>query len=219
MIDSYGGILGQVNRSIGAMSGKNKKSGLISSFIADSAYSTDVFNYMYERRDKYKEKFLNNPTPESAAMYEKYAMGASMITKSNKLIKEMSEDEQKAAKQKLLDTVKEYREESKQTDKQIAQSLGSDLSKEYLITSMPEPQLSRKNKLSGKNEKSDLTFDEYNQYLKDYLSALNTERQKQLKSETYKAATTDEKVKFLKDANERAKETAKKKYFSSKQKN
>lgn len=219
LIDSYGGILGQVNRSIGAMSGKNKKSGLTSSFIADSTYSTDVFNYMYERRDKYKEKFLNKPTPESAAMYEKYAMGASMITKSNKLIKEMPEDEQKAAKQKLLDTVKDYREESKQTDKQIAQSLGSDLSKEYLITSMPEPQLSRKNKLSGKNEKSDLTFDEYNQYLKDYLSALNTERQKQLKSETYKAATTDEKVKFLKDANERAKETAKNKYFSSKQKN
>ena len=83
LIDNYTGIIGKLNRSVTA-DGFNPSNLYGTSFSADSAYSTDVFNKVYERRDKMFKKYQNNPTPQNACMYEKYASKATYITQANK---------------------------------------------------------------------------------------------------------------------------------------
>ena len=65
-----------------------------------------VSNRVYEQRDKMQKKYQNEPTPQNACLYEKYATKAAYITQANKAIKRLSEDEQRTARKELITDIK-----------------------------------------------------------------------------------------------------------------
>ena len=69
--------------------------------------------------DKQKEKFLNNSTPQNACLYEKYAITASYITKSNRIIKPLPAEEQRETRKKLIDDIKNMNMSVSGIDKSI----------------------------------------------------------------------------------------------------
>lgn len=208
IIDNYGGVFGKINRSIGAKDSKqiDKSLGFKNTFITDSAYSTDTFNYMYDRRDKAEEKFKNDPTPENAALYQSYATGCSLITNSRKLIYDMPEDKQKAAQNKLIDTVKQYRKEHSKGDALIAKSFGKGLRYDSRGTDLPDNEISYKS--NGKTVKQGLTFDQYMTFVKDYMNIADTKQKEVIRTDEYKKSDYDTKQKKLSKARSEAKKKA-----------
>ena len=164
LIDTYGGVFGKINRSVGVKdkSKIDKTLGFKNTFITDSTYSTDTFNYMYDRRDKAAEKFKSKPTPENAALYQNYAIGCSLISKSRSLIYDLPQDEQKEAQDKLIDTIKEYRSSYAKNDAAIARSFGKKLKYSEKGTTMPDSEISYKS--NGKTVKKELDFYQYLNY-------------------------------------------------------
>lgn len=223
IIDSYAGILGKLNRAFDTMDSSqiDPTAGLKSTFTADSVYSTDAFNKVYEHRDKQKEKFLNNSTPQNACLYEKYASTASYITKSNRIIKSLPAEEQREARQKLIDDVKNMDMSVSDTDKSIAKSFGGDVDDSYCITTMPKEEISYTK--NGKNYSYTLTYDEYRDYVNDYMEEVKKQREKVVSKSKYLSASDNEKIDMLKEANTEAaknvKEDYKKKLKSKFQKN
>ncbi len=208
IIDNYGGVFGKINRSIGAKDSKqiDKSLGFKNTFITDSTYSTDTFNYMYDRRDKAEEKFKNDPTPENAALYQSYATGCSLITNSRKLIYDMPEDKQKAAQNKLIDTVKQYRKEHSKGDALIAKSFGKGLRYDSKGTDLPDNEISYKS--NGKTVKQGLTFDQYMTFVKDYMNIADTKQKEVIRTDEYKKSDYDTKQKKLSKARSEAKKKA-----------
>ena len=208
IIDNYGGVFGKINRSIGAKDSKqiDKSLGFKNTFITDSAYSTDTFNYMYDRRDEAEEKFKNDPTPENAALYQSYATGCSLITNSRKLIYDMPEDKQKAAQNKLIDTVKQYRKEHSKGDALIAKSFGKGLRYDSKGTDLPDNEISYKS--NGKTVKQGLTFDQYMTFVKDYMNIADTQQKEVIRTDEYKKSDYDTKQKKLSKARSEAKKKA-----------
>ena len=208
IIDNYGGVFGKINRSIGAKDSKqiDKSLGFKNTFITDSTYSTDTFNYMYDRRDKAEEKFKNDPTPENAALYQSYATGCSLITNSRKLIYDMPEDKQKAAQNKLIDTVKQYRKEHSKGDALIAKSFGKRLRYDSKGTDLPDNEISYKS--NGKTVKQGLTFDQYMTFVKDYMNIADTKQKEVIRTDEYKKSDYDTKQKKLSKARSEAKKKA-----------
>ena len=208
LIDTYTAVFGKINRSIGVKDSKqiDKSLGFKNTFITDSAYSTDTFNYMYDRRDKAEEKFKNDPTPENAALYQSYATGCSLITNSRKLIYDMPEDKQKAAQNKLIDTVKQYRKEHSKGDALIAKSFGKGLRYDSRGTDLPDNEISYKS--NGKTVKQGLTFDQYMTFIKDYMNIADTKQKEVIRTDEYKKSDYDTKQKKLSKARSEAKKKA-----------
>ncbi len=208
LIDTYTGIFGKINRALGAKDSKQIDGtlGLKNTFTADSSYSTDAFYYMYDRRDKAEEKFKNDPTPENAALYQSYATGCSLITNSRKLIYDMPEDKQKAAQNKLIDTVKQYRKEHSKGDALIAKSFGKGLRYDSKGTDLPDNEISYKS--NGKTVKRGLTFDQYMTFVKDYMNIADTKQKEVIRTDEYKKSDYDTKQKKLSKARSEAKKKA-----------
>ncbi len=212
LIDSYTGILAKLNRAFGVMdtSQMDKSAGLKNTFVTDSAYSTDTFNKVYERRDKLKQKMMNNPTAQNACLYEKYAYVSSYVTRSNKLIRSLEEEEQRAAKQSLIDDVKNMDMSISDIDKSIANSFEGDVDDSYCIKNLPKAELSYTKK--GKSYSYTLTYDEYRDYANDYIQEVNNQRKRLASKTTYLKATDNEKMDMLKKINSEAATEIKNKY-------
>ncbi len=208
LIDTYTGIFGKINRALGAKDSKQIDGtlGLKNTFTADSSYSTDAFYYMYDRRDKAEEKFKNDPTPENAALYQSYATGCSLIENSRKIIYDMPEDKQKAARDKLIDTVKQYRKEHSKGDALIAKSFGKGLRYDSRGTDLPDNEISYKS--NGKTVKQGLTFDQYMTFVKDYMNIADTKQKEVIRTDEYKKSDYDTKQKKLSKARSEAKKKA-----------
>lgn len=213
LIDSYTGIIGKVNRALGTMdkSQIDLTLGIKNTFTTDSAYSTDVFNKIYDKRDKYGDKFTYNSTPQNACLYEKYASTASFITKSNRIIKSLPQEEQRAAKQKLLDDVKAINMSISDTDRAVVNSINGDVTDEYYITTLPSEILTYTKK--GKSYSYTMTYDEYKEYVTDYINAVNQKRQEQISTNEYINADSSDKVDILKDAKSDAGKEVRKNYI------
>ena len=208
MIDTYGGVFGKINRSVGVKdkSQIDKTLGFKNTFITDSTYSTDTFNYMYDRRDKAAEKFKSKPTPENAALYQNYAIGCSLISKSRSLIYDLPQDEQKAAQDKLIDTIKEYRSSYAKNDAAIARSFGKKLEYSEKGTTMPDSEISYKS--NGKTVKKELDFYQYLKYAKDYMNKASAAQKETIKTDEYKKADYTSKQDMLSKARSKAKKEA-----------
>lgn len=208
LIDTYTGIFGKINRALGAKDSKQIDGtlGLKNTFTADSSYSTDAFYYMYDRRDKAEEKFKNDPTPENAALYQSYTTGCSLIENSRKIIYDMPEDKQKAARDKLIDTVKQYRKEHSKGDALIAKSFGKGLRYDSRGTDLPDNEISYKS--NGKTVKQRLTFDQYMTFVKDYMNIADTKQKEVIRTDEYKKSDYDTKQKKLSKARSEAKKKA-----------
>ncbi len=212
IIDSYTGILGKLNRAFGTMDSNqiDPTAGLKSTFTADSVYSTDTFNKVYERRDKQKEKFLNNSTPQNACLYEKYAITASYITKSNRIIKPLPAEEQRETRKKLIDDIKNMNMSVSGIDKSIAKSFGGNVDDSYCLTTMPKEEISYTK--NGKSYSYTLTYDEYRDYVNDYMEEVEKQREKVISKSKYSNASDNEKIDMLKEANSEAAKNVKEDY-------
>ena len=197
LIDNYTGIIGKLNRSVTA-DGFNPSNLYGTSFSADSAYSTDVFNKVYERRDKMFKKYQNEPTPQNACLYEKYATKAAYITQANKAIKRLSEDEQRTARKELITDIKATGSAITDTDKGIVNSFSNGLltSDNGYVDSLPKSTITKtKNKQSYTWE---MTYTEYKKYYEDYQKVLEANRKKLINTSKYQGASDNEKTEMLK---------------------
>lgn len=211
LIDNYTGIIGKLNRSVTA-DGFNPSNLYGTSFSADSVYSTDVFNRVYEQRDKMQKKYQNEPTPQNACLYEKYATKAAYITQANKAIKKLSEDEQRTARKELIADIKATGSEITDTDKGIVNSFSNGLltSDNGYVDSLPKSTITKtKNKQSYTWE---MTYSEYKKYYDDYRKEVEKQRKKLLNTSAYKRASDIEKTEMLKQLSKDVLKDTKEKY-------
>ena len=211
LIDNYTGIIGKLNRSVTA-DGFNPYNLYGTSFSADSVYSTDVFNRVYEQRDKMQKKYQNEPTPQNACLYEKYATKAAYITQANKAIKKLSEDEQRTARKELIADIKATGSEITDTDKGIVNSFSNGLltSDNGYVDSLPKSTITKtKNKQSYTWE---MTYSEYKKYYDDYRKEVEKQRKKLLNTSAYKRASDIEKTEMLKQLSKDVLKDTKEKY-------
>lgn len=211
LIDNYTGIIGKLNRSVTA-DGFSPSNLYGTSFSADSVYSTDVFNRVYEQRDKMQKKYQNEPTPQNACLYEKYATKAAYITQANKAIKKLSEDEQRTARKELIADIKATGSEITDTDKGIVNSFSNGLltSDNGYVDSLPKSTITKtKNKQSYTWE---MTYSEYKKYYDDYRKEVEKQRKKLLNTSAYKRASDIEKTEMLKQLSKDVLKDTKEKY-------
>ena len=211
LIDNYTGIIGKLNRSVTA-DGFNLSNLYGTSFSADSVYSTDVFNRVYEQRDKMQKKYQNEPTPQNACLYEKYATKAAYITQANKAIKRLSEDEQRTARKELITDIKATGSAITDTDKGIVNSFSNGLltSDNGYVDSLPKSTITKtKNKQSYTWE---MTYSEYKKYYDDYRKEVEKQRKKLLNTSAYKRASDIEKTEMLKQLSKDVLKDTKEKY-------
>ena len=197
LIDNYTGIIGKLNRSITA-DGFNPSNLYGTSFSADSAYSTDVFNKVYERRDKMFKKYQNNPTPQNACMYEKYASKATYITQANKAIKRLSESEQRKARQELIADVRNINSGITDTDKSIVGLFNSKqmTTDDGYMSSLPQSKITMT--VDKQSYIWEMTYTEYKKYYEDYQKVLEANRKKLINTSKYQGASDNEKTEMLK---------------------
>lgn len=211
LIDNYTGIIGKLNRSVTA-DGFSPSNLYGTSFSADSVYSTDVFNRVYEQRDKMQKKYQNEPTPQNACLYEKYATKAAYITQANKAIKRLSEDEQRTARKELITDIKATGSAITDTDKGIVNSFSNGLltSDNGYVDSLPKSTITKtKNKQSYTWE---MTYSEYKKYYDDYRKEVEKQRKKLLNTSAYKRASDIEKTEMLKQLSKDVLKDTKEKY-------
>ena len=197
LIDNYTGIIGKLNRSVTA-DGFNPSNLYGTSFSADSAYSTDVFNKVYERRDKMFKKYQNNPTPQNACMYEKYASKATYITQANKAIKRLSESEQRKARQELIADVRNINSGITDTDKSIVGLFNSKqmTTDDGYMSSLPQSKITMT--VDKQSYIWEMTYTEYKKYYDDYQKVLEANRKKLINTSKYQGASDNEKTEMLK---------------------
>ena len=211
LIDNYTGIIGKLNRSVTA-DGFSPSNLYGTSFSADSVYSTDVFNRVYEQRDKMQKKYQNEPTPQNACLYEKYATKAAYITQANKAIKRLSEDEQRTARKELITDIKATGSAITDTDKGIVNSFSNGLLTydNGYVDSLPKSTITKtKNKQSYTWE---MTYSEYKKYYDDYRKEVEKQRKKLLNTSAYKRASDIEKTEMLKQLSKDVLKDTKEKY-------
>ena len=211
LIDNYTGIIGKLNRSVTA-DGFSPSNLYGTSFSADSVYSTDVFNRVYEQRDKMQKKYQNEPTPQNACLYEKYATKAAYITQANKAIKRLSEDEQRTARKELITDIKATGSAITDTDKGIVNSFSNGLltSDNGYVDSLPKSTITKtKNKQSYTWE---MTYSEYKKYYDDYRKEVEKQRKKLLNTSAYKRASDIDKTEMLKQLSKDVLKDTKEKY-------
>lgn len=194
------GVFGKLNQTFKMDPSRNDLSfGIKSSFTADSTYSQDVFNAMYDMRDKYNDKYRNNPTAQNAAMAERYSLMTSFISNGKKTFTGQTGDDARKSTRKLIEATKKFAKTST-VDKQIVSSLGNKAGNyDYFKTSLPNNEL--KKTVKGESYTYNLSLDEYIKYINEYMSLLNEERSDLLKSKEYRKADTDTRVEMLKSIN------------------
>ena len=139
-------------------------------------------------------------------MYQNYAIGCSLISKSRSLIYDLPQDKQKEAQDKLIDTIKEYRSSYAKNDAAIARSFGKKLEYSEKGTTMPDSEISYKS--NGKTVKKELDFYQYLKYAKDYMNKASAAQKETIKTDEYKKADYTSKQDMLSKARSKAKKEA-----------
>ncbi len=177
LISSYTGILGQINKALLPMSKDriDKSLGLRNKFIADSNYSTDLLNEVYDNRDKAENKFVIDGRINSALEYEKNAVVAGYISKMNKLTKSLPAEQQRESRKLLLRTLNDWNYEYTAAEQNMIDMFGDDLvNNSVILNGVPSSEFS----YTEKKKKYTYVFtpEEYTQYVKDYLAAIESGR-------------------------------------------
>ncbi len=214
VISGSTGILGQINKSLLPMNSTERDwtLGMRSRFIADSSYSTDVLNKIYNRREETNYEYQLNPTVENALKNEKYASAASYITKMNHLIQKLPEEKQAQERLALLEIIKDMNMNISSLDKQIINAIGENEGEwDFIVTSLPTPVLSyTKNK---KKYTYELSPSEYSDYITDIEKGIEAEREKMMRSSKFRSASPEEKSALLKNSRSEVFSDMKEKYI------
>lgn len=179
LISNYTGIIGQLNQAWFPNSKEQTDytAGLRNKFVADSVYSTDLLNKMYDFRDEAKEKFEYDNTIENAMTYEKGAVAADYITEMNKSIRNLPENQQRNGRTYLLRSLSGVTADYTDADKKMISNLeGKTVDKDIFLTELPGAKMTwTKDK---KKYEYTMTPSEYNEFIKQYLSIVDRMRSK-----------------------------------------
>ncbi len=177
LLSSYTGILGQVNKALFPLSDSRKDTsiGLRNKFISDSNYSTDVLNRMYENLEKAEKEFQYKNDISTAVEYEQNAIITSYISGMNKAVKALPEEEQRNGRAFLLKSLNSWDYEPTASQTEMLNRLdGETVTDDCIITSIPKSTLEwTKDKVKYSYQ---MTPQEYDEYIKDYLSLVEKYR-------------------------------------------
>ena len=209
LISSYTGILGQANKALFPMSKErvDYSIGLRNKFISDSNYSTDVLNKLYENRDIAEREYKYKSTADNAVEYEQNAIVTAYISEVNKMIKAMPAEQQRNGRAFLLRSLNawNYNETASQS-KIVSRFKNDDVTKNCIITNVPKSTIEwTKNKVKYSYQ---LTPQQYNAYIKDYLTLIENYRSVQFKKYKNKADC----MAALEDTSKEVKKILNKKY-------
>ena len=144
------------------------------------------------------KKYQNNPTPQNACMYEKYASKATYITQANKAIKRLSESEQRKARQELIADVRNINSGITDTDKSIVGLFNSKqmTTDDGYMSSLPQSKITMT--VDKQSYIWEMTYTEYKKYYEDYQKVLEANRKKLINTSKYQGASDNEKTEMLK---------------------
>ncbi len=212
IISSYGGYIGQLNNSLFA-NGENSKDfsfGFKNKYVADSLYSEDKTDIVYENRDKTKSEYENTPTIDNAVKYEKAAMKSGFISEMTAAVSSLPADKQRDGKAKLLKALDTWNDNITETDKRIMKRLDGYTGRDngfYLMSEMPDSKLERTK--DGVKQVYQMTPDEYTEYAKAVLKEVEKAKNLALQNSSL---SQDETAARLKTAVSNAKKSIKKQY-------
>lgn len=177
LISSYTGVVGQVNKALFPMNQERRDVtiGLRNKFIADSNYSTDLLNKMYDNKDKSELEWQYDKNINNAIEYEQNSIITSYISGMNKAIKSLPADKQREGRKYLLKTLNEWNYDLSASQKDMISKLENEsIDKDYIFEELPSSEL------SWSNNKQKFTYQmtpqEYNEYINKYLKAIDIAR-------------------------------------------
>ena len=183
LISQYTGILGQANKALFPMnsSRRDQSIGLRNKFISDSNYSTDVLNKVYENEEKAKKAFDFNSTIDSAIEYERNAIVASYISGMNQAVKALPEEDQRTGRAYLLKSLNSWNYSNTASQEEMLHRLdGETVSDRCVITGVPKSTIEwTKDKVKYSYQ---MTPQEYDEYVRDYLKLAEKYRAYQSKN-------------------------------------
>ena len=192
LISQYTGILGQANKALFPMnsSRRDQSIGLRNKFISDSNYSTDVLNKVYENEEKAKKAFDFNSAIDSAVEYERNAIVASYISGMNQAVKALPEEDQRIGRAYLLKSLNNWDYSNTASQEEMLRRLdGETVSGRCVITSVPKSTIEwTKDKVKYSYQ---MTPQEYDEYVKDYLKLTEKYRAYQSKNNKNTADYTE----------------------------
>ena len=149
--------------------------GLLNKFIKDSNYSTDILNRAYDNTDKAKINWQYDNNINNAIEYEQNAVITSYISGMNKAIKALPEDKQRDGRKYLLKTLNNWNyeftaEQSKMKDRLKKENIDND----YIFEELPSSEFSWT--VDGQKYIYQMTPEEYNKYISDYLKVIDNAR-------------------------------------------
>lgn len=208
------GFLSSANKALAPVNDSNRDwtLGLRNRFISDSVYSTDVINKLYDNRDLAKRDFdygvsQGKATADNAIEYEQTAVVTDYISGMNKAIKAMPENEQRRGRAYLVQTLNRwnYDNTSSQND-MIGRLDGIALADDdCVITDVPDSLITWT--VKGTKCSYQMTPQEYNEYVTDYLALVDKYRLQQSKKysnpEDYLAAMSGTKTEVKKAMNKK----------------
>lgn len=192
LISSYTGILGQVNKALSPMNDSRRDTslGLRNKFISDSNYSTDVLNRMYENQEKAERAFNYSGSVGDAVEYENNNIITSYISGMNKAVKALPEEDQRTGRAYLLKSLNSWNYSNTASQEEMLRRLdGETVSERCVITGVPKSTIIwTKDKVKYSYQ---MTPQEYDEYVKDYLKLIEKYRAYQSKNNKNTADYTD----------------------------
>ena len=177
LISSYTGIIGQANKSLLPMNKENRDAtlGLRNKFLKDSNYSTDLLNKAYDNKDQAELQWQYDNNINNAIEYEQNAIITSFISGMNKAIKALPDDEQREGRKYLLKTLNNWNYElTTQQENMISRLEDESISKDYIFEELPSSDFSWT--VNKQNYTYQMTPQEYNKYISDYLKVIENAR-------------------------------------------
>lgn len=173
ILSSNLGIIGQINKAL-FPNNDNRKDlsfGLRNKFIADSNYSTDVLNKMYDNTEVSGREFAYNPSADNAIKYENDAILSSFVSRMNAAVRSLPDDQQRMGRAYLLKCLKNWNSGLDENQKNMSEKLnGKEVNEDTILKDLPT------NKLKWTVNKQDFEYEmnpnEYAEYTKDLLSEI-----------------------------------------------
>ena len=203
MINNNLGILGTINKSLFPVDDTQKdySFGFGSRWVADSYYSTDVFNKIYEKRDAAELELKRVNNGENLSEYAKINTAATFISQCNKAIKNLPENEKREARKTLQEIMNKWGNGNSQATEELIR-LYDTTEEDFFLKMSPIS-------VTTVNGKRNMTFDEYIAYAENYTAAYENVVNQIVMSENYKNMTDDERVSVLKRAIDFAEDSSK----------
>ena len=179
LISTYTGVLGQINKALLPMNKENRDAtvGLRNKFISDSNYSTDLLNKAYDNTDKAKQQWQYDNNINNAIEYEQNAEITSYISGMNKAIKALPEDEQREGRKYLLKALNNWSYDLTTQQSNMQSKLENEsISKDCIFEELPSSEISWT--VDTQKYTYQMTPQEYNKYISDYLKVIENARKK-----------------------------------------